>query len=245
MSHSASHMQHAEASISSRPKSSAFPPPEQGVKNRLPRTGSGHDREGEKLTRKEKNTSSSSRNVIALRQTRGDPASVSENPKSPWGILLPKFLSPSAPPPPSSPPPPSNPLSRVGSIETQSRKLLEGAVGLEGYFQQPAQNSSIQKSVSSLRQDITAHVYNYYGDLETPPSNADFWSVLESEDEILRQGKGFLDRESFRLAAIEFSIARSVLQKISLEGDPDTTFLPRDIVSLLGMVPDHSSEKCE
>ena len=120
---------------------------------------------------------------------------------------------------------------------------LEGY--LEGYFSQAIEDSGIQHRVSGLRQSIATHVFNYYGELKHPPSNEVFCKAVRLSEEEVRVQRTMPDQESFRLAAIERVIARSSIKKTALDGDPDKTFLPQSLVTLVRMVPRHDNEKCE
>ncbi|KAL9612599.1 MAG: hypothetical protein Q9167_002805 [Letrouitia subvulpina] len=127
--------------------------------------------------------------------------------------------------------------------EPQPRSTQGSVVDLEGYFLQPAEDSRLQKSVVALGDSIDQHVYNHYSNQVTRLPSDVFLKILQFEEESLRLPKNLSNQEAFRLAAVRRLIAIAITKDISVDGDPDTTFLPKEIVSLLTMVPGHSTEK--
>lgn len=202
-----------------------------------------------KVVRRDRRTNSG-RTISEPRQTRvertlssGLSGPVPDEPKSflsRWSSLL-----------SSSPAKKIDAAVKVGAVpkneksEPQPRSTQGSAMDLEGYFLQPTEDSHLQKSAFSLSDSIDQHVYNHYGNRAVRLPNDVFLKILQIEDENLRLPKALLSQESFRLAAIRRLIASAVIKDISVDGEPDTTFLPKEIVSLLAMVPVHSTEKCK
>lgn len=242
--------------------------PEPGTRARLPRSGSGLGRESERSSRKEKLV------FVPDSRYAANMSKLSSAPSNGWlplestgqeekkSIFSPlKWFSPSRPvsqivdgpplPPPrtetSRPmlPPPRSDSNRPGSLESPPKRSHTGPLDLEGYFTQAAEESSIRRSVSSLQKNIATHVFNYYSDNPDLPSVDVFRKAVGLDDDDIRLLRAMPDKEAFRLAAIQRAIARSSINKINIDGDPDSTFLPREIVSLLHMVPKHDSSKCE
>lgn len=136
-------------------------------------------------------------------------------------------------------------VEAVPKSEPQPRSTQGSAIDLEGYFLQPAEDSHLQKSVFAISDSIDQHVYNHYGNHAIRLRDDTFLKVVQIGNESLRLPKALLNQEAFRLAAIRRLIAGAMIENISLEGDPDTTFLPKEVVSLLAMVPVQSTEKCK
>ena len=269
MSHSGSLRRYVETDASIRPKPVVHnvQGPEPGTGARLPRSGSGLGRESERSSRKEKLVSvPSSRHAANMSKSSSAPGNgplplESTGQEEEKSIFSPfKWFSPSrpvsqvvdGPPAPltrteTSRPmfPPRSDSNRPGSLESPPKRSHTGPLDLEGYFTQAAEESSIQRSVSSLRENITTHVFNYYSDNPDLPSGDVFRKAVGLDDDDIRLLRAMPDKEAFRLATIQRAIARSSINEISIDGDPDTTFLPREIVSLLHMVPKHDSGKCE
>lgn len=113
------------------------------------------------------------------------------------------------------------------------------------YFLQPVEDSRIQKEVEGLKHSIDAHVYNYYSGITHPPSNDVILDIVNFDDKDWSAPKSLLSEEPFRLAAIRLTIASFMLERIAFDGDPSTTFLPPNVVSLLLMASSHHPEQGE
>lgn len=133
----------------------------------------------------------------------------------------------------------------VEKAELQPKSTQNASVDLEGYLLQPAEDSQIQKGVIAISDSIDQHVFNHYGNRATSPPGDIFLRIIQMDKEELRLPKTLIDQESFRLAAIRRSIASAMIREIAIEGDPNTTFLPKEIVALLQMAPAHGAEKCK
>ncbi|KAL8775915.1 MAG: hypothetical protein Q9203_006623 [Teloschistes exilis] len=131
----------------------------------------------------------------------------------------------------------------VEKAELQPKSTQDASVDLEGYFLQPAEDSQIQKGVIAISDSIDQHVFNHYGNRATSPPGDIFLRIIQMDNEELRLPKTLIDQESFRLAAIRRLIASAMIREIAIEGDPNTTFLPKEIVALLQMAPAHGAEK--
>ena len=129
--------------------------------------------------------------------------------------------------------------------ETLPKYLHSSALDLENYFLQPVEDSWIHNSVEGLKHSIASHVYNHYGGIANPPPDDVIVGIVKLDRSDWRAPISLLSEESFRLAAIHLSIARFMLERIVFDGDPEVTFLPPDVVSLLGMASSHRTEKCE
>ncbi|KAL8666739.1 MAG: hypothetical protein Q9202_001277 [Teloschistes flavicans] len=132
---------------------------------------------------------------------------------------------------------------KVEKAEPLPKSTQHSSVDLEGYFLQPAEDSQIQMGVMAISDSIDQHVYNHYGNRATSPPGGVFLSILQMNNEELRLPKTLIDQASFRLAAIRRSIASTTIREIAIEGNPSTTFLPKEIVALLKMAPAHGKEK--
>ncbi|KAL9030841.1 MAG: hypothetical protein Q9196_001068 [Gyalolechia fulgens] len=138
---------------------------------------------------------------------------------------------------------------RIGSVpktdksEPQPKSKQSALVDLEGYFLQPAQDSVIQKRVVALSDSIDQHVYNHYGDRATSPPYDVFLRIVQINAQNARLPPALINQGSFRLAAIRQTIASALIRNISVQGDPSTTFLPHEIVSLLNIAPGYGTEK--
>ncbi|KAI4203187.1 MAG: hypothetical protein LQ350_002063 [Teloschistes chrysophthalmus] len=134
-------------------------------------------------------------------------------------------------------------VPKVEKVEAQPKSTQDASVDLEGYFLQPAEDSQIQKGVIAISDSIDQHVFNHYGNRATNPPSDIFLRIVQMDNEELRLPKILIDQESFRLAAIRRLIAGAMIREIAIEGDPNTTFLPKEIVALLQMAPAHGAEK--
>ncbi|KAL9582016.1 MAG: hypothetical protein Q9212_003551 [Teloschistes hypoglaucus] len=134
-------------------------------------------------------------------------------------------------------------VPKVEKVEAQPKSTQDASVDLEGYFLQPAEDSQIQKGVIAISDSIDQHVYNHYGNRATSPPGDIFLRIVQMDNEELRLPKTLIDQESFRLAAIRRFIASAMIREIAIEGDPNTTFLPKEIVALLQMASAHGAEK--
>ncbi|KAL8716053.1 MAG: hypothetical protein Q9225_006260 [Loekoesia sp. 1 TL-2023] len=210
------------------------------------------DPERGKLSRKDRRTNSG-RTILEPKQSRvertssGLSAPIPEEPKSLLSRL--SSLFPYAPAtkaevaPKSDAAPRIDATSKIAKSVPQSKTVQSTSEDLEGYFLQPVEDSYIQKSVASLSDSIDQHVYNHYENQKIGPPYDVFLRIVQIDDGDLCLPKSFIGQESFRLAAIRRSIANAMIKDISIDGNPSTTFLPREIVSLLTMVPAHNSEK--
>lgn len=133
----------------------------------------------------------------------------------------------------------------VAKPDKSEPQLRSALTDLEGYFLQPAQDSLIQKSVVALSDSIDQHVYNHYGDRAASPSHDAFLRIVQLDAENLRLPQILTIKSSFRLAAIRRMIASALIRNISAKGDPSTTFMPKEVVSLLAMAPTRGTERCE
>lgn len=129
--------------------------------------------------------------------------------------------------------------------ELSSKPLRTSTIDLEDYFLQPSEDSSIHKAVEGLKHSIASHVYNYYSGIENPPPDEVIIDIVNPDNDDWRAPIPPLSEESFRLGVIRLSIARFMLERIVFDGDLETTFLPTQVVSLLGMASSHHTEKCE
>ncbi|KAI4177714.1 MAG: hypothetical protein LQ343_000177 [Gyalolechia ehrenbergii] len=136
-------------------------------------------------------------------------------------------------------------VPKTEKSESQPRSKQGALVDLEGYFLQPAQDSLIQKSVVALSDSIDQHVYNHYGDRATSPPYDVFLKVVQIDAESARLPQSLVNQGMFRLAAVRRMIASALIRNISVKGDPSTTFLPKEIVSLLTVAPAHGTERRE
>ncbi|KAL8726552.1 MAG: hypothetical protein Q9181_006006 [Wetmoreana brouardii] len=199
------------------------------------------DLERVKISRKDRRTNSG-RTITEPRQSRvertlssGLSTPIPEAPKSffsRWSSFFPSDAVPKI-----------ETSSKVAKSEPQPKSTQSTSIDLEGYFLQPAEDSYLQRSVTALSDSIDQHVYNHYGDRTIGPSYDVFLRTVQIDNEDLLFPKTLFSQESVRLAAIRRSIASAIIKDISVEGRPSTTLLPREIVSLLSMVPAHSSEK--
>ena len=135
--------------------------------------------------------------------------------------------------------------AKVEKSQQQPKPAPTSSLDLEGYFLQPAEDSHIQKGVVALSDSIDQHVYNHYGNRSTGPAFNAFLKIVRIDGKDLNIPKTLISKQSIRLALIRKSIASEILWRIATDGDPNSTFLPKDIVSLLSMVPAHSTEKCK
>lgn len=203
------------------------------------RTRDGDDRD--RSNRREKGSSGSTRNnsgklrgPARIDRTSSIPLSntVPEESKSTyiWGIKLP-WSSTAAP------------VKRAP--EVLSKSLHSSAMDLEGYFLQPFEDSMIHNVVEELKHSITSHVYNYYSGVANPPSEDVINNFINPDDDRWRAPMPPFSDESFRLASICLFIAQFMLERIAFDGDPKTTFLPAEVVSLLAMASSHHTERGE
>ena len=236
--------QNSDSLLHSKGQTVTYQAPETAGRSHPPRSGSYHDRDRGKVSRKDKRRSDSSKLMLAGRQGRFERTpstslsnSTTHEPKSVWSRLFSSWSSPPEPRLEGSP-------RAAEHIETQPRHTQSGPLDLDGFFLQPAEDSFIQKSVLGLKHSIKSHVDNHYGDqVSGPPSDA-FLKILHLRDDDVHLPKSYFNQETFRLAAIRLKIANVIITNISADGDSDTTFLPREIVSLFEIVPNHNSEKC-
>ncbi|KAL9109072.1 MAG: hypothetical protein Q9187_008211 [Circinaria calcarea] len=115
-------------------------------------------------------------------------------------------------------------------------------IDLEEYFLQPAEDSRIQNSIISLERSIATHVYNYYSNMSYSSSNEKFLKAISVGDDIGLIPQSALDIEEFQLALIQRTLTHSIVKNIAIDGDPETTFLPKQIVALLKMAPPQTPE---
>ena len=122
----------------------------------------------------------------------------------------------------------------------------EGSVKLEDYFLQPAEESEIQNQVTGLRLSIASHVDDHYSGLRDLLAEESMINIvtLKGQMGLPQSLEGAISEETARLAAIKHLITRVVIESISIDGDPETSFLPRNLVSLLREVPENPS-KCK
>ena len=234
------------------------PPPDASSRSRSSRSGAVLEGNIERLKRPERVASIPTTSTAPpgdTKQSRMQLPAGSEVDREEKSIFSPftKFFSPRPAAPSTEDSQRRNPAEqvenqrpfRIEPSEPQAKRTHSSPVELEGYFSQPIEDSSITQRVMGLQQAISTHVDNYYGEMRHPPPNEIFWKALKLSDEDIQVQKTVSDQESFRLAAIQRDIARSSLKKIALDGDPDKTFLPQSIVSLLRITPKHESEKCK
>ncbi|KAL8831953.1 MAG: hypothetical protein Q9170_005079 [Blastenia crenularia] len=213
------------------------------------------DQERTKLSRKDKRTNSG-KNHLEPRPRGANEHSIqpvtvnAPAPEESKSFLSrwPSLFSSSAvaknePPPKPELKPAIEAVAKVDKPEPQPKTTQSSSVDLEGYFLQPAEDSQIRNGVIALCDSIDQHVYNHYGNRETAFSNDTLLRLVEINDDDSRLPKTPINQESFRLAAIRRFIAKTIIEDISFDGDASTTFLPREVVSLLSMVPVHSNEK--
>ena len=236
MSQGVQHLERTVADGGTRPVASTHSG--EHSQGRISRAASGLERDIERSTRKSQVGPLAGKTVVAARHPRIDrnPTSpASEEPKW-YSSIFKGFTSQPAKP---------DIGHRRGSIVEQSRNSnQQDSLDLEGFLEQPAQDSDIRNFVSRLKQSIANHVDNFYGDVRRSLPDQDFLRATRLDEEEIRTFEPLLDEESFRLAAIQRRIAQSAIKKIEFDGNPETTFLPREIVSFLGIVPRHPSEKC-
>lgn len=199
----------------------------------------------ERYVRKEKRSVISTRNNSSnMRPPRPD-----RTPSIPVSIPVSNTVSEESKPtslfsrwraPWSSTPAPTNRAPEVPPKPSHS-----SAMDLEDYFLQPVEDSWIHRGVQGLKHAIDSHVYNHYGDIADPPSNEAIIQIVNHDGEDWRAPIPLLSEESYRLAAIRLAIARFMFDRIAFDGNPETTFLPPEIVSLLGMASPHHTEKCK
>ncbi|KAL8934104.1 MAG: hypothetical protein Q9216_006075 [Gyalolechia sp. 2 TL-2023] len=139
--------------------------------------------------------------------------------------------------------PKTEPTSKTDRSEPQTKSKQSTLVDLEGYFLQPAQDSLIQKSVVALSDSIDQHVFNHYGDRATVSPPDTFLRIVQIDTQNACLPQALVNQGSFRLAAVRRMIASVLIRSISLRGDPNTTFLPKEIVSLLAMTPAYGTER--
>lgn len=139
----------------------------------------------------------------------------------------------------------SSKVEPVARPDKSEPPLKSALLDLEGYFLQPAQDSLIQKSVVALSDSIDQHVYNHYGDRAASPPADFFLRIVQIDAGVLRLPQGLTNKNSFRLAAIRRMIASALIRNISAKGDPSTTFMPKEVVSLLTMTPAQGTERCK
>lgn len=229
-------LQHQEETPEpSEPRSIPALPSGETGQGRISRTSTGLTRESERSTRKGRTASKISR---ASMHSRSDRKPSTTTPDEPRWFKLPfrAFFSQS----------PNEVDIHTNKLPAEQRPRVAqyDTVDLEGFFQQAAQDSHIYGLVSSLKQNIENHVDNFYRGIKEPLSTEDFLIAVSLDDEEIHTCAPFLNHEPLRLAAIQRTIAQSAIDKIRLNGDPETTFLPKEIVSLLAMVPKHHSDRC-
>ncbi|KAL9601204.1 MAG: hypothetical protein Q9219_002704 [cf. Caloplaca sp. 3 TL-2023] len=206
-----------------------------------------------KTSRKEKRTNSAK--IISepkqgkLERTQSSSLStpVAEDPPKSFFSRWPNILAsaPAAkvePVPKSEVAPKVEPAAKMERPEPQPRTTQSALIDLEGYFLQAAEDSQIQKSVIALSDSIDQHVYNHYESRATAPPSDAFLRIVQLDAKDFLLPKTLIDQKSFRLAAIRRTIADRIIRDISIDGDPGTTFLPKEIVSILTMVPAHAAK---
>lgn len=136
-------------------------------------------------------------------------------------------------------PPPGTTEERPGERRTPT---------IEDDFVQPAEESQITRDVTQLRLIIASHVDDHYSGLIHVPLIDVVTEIVTVDDEdqsfarLLLNGDA-IRQESVRLAAIQRCITNSIIKHITFDGDPDATFLPDDVVSILALVP-RPNEPC-
>lgn len=206
--------------------------------------------EQRKLSRKDRRTNSGRDTIPEPRSVRlernlssGLPSPMSEEPQ-PFISRLSRFWRSEAPARIEAPPK-TKAVPKTEKSESQPKSAQTAIADLEGYFLQPAEDSFIRTNVIALSDAVDQHVYNHYGDRATGPPDDIFLKIVQVNDEDLCLPKNLICLESFRLAAVRRSIATAFIRNISVEGNPSTTFLPAEIVSLLTAAPAHSSDRCK